>query len=271
MAPASPWRPRPAGRQFDDTRRAHPDWPLVVAEGDSWFSHPVEWNILFHLSDLGGYAIRRLASSGDELRDMVREAPDHVPQFIRQLRRPIRWDLLLVSGGGNDLLGARLPEMLRHRSEVARGWRGLLREDVVEAELASIRRAYERILYRTAQIRPGLPILAHGYDHPFVRPVGATLFWGRVTVVGPWMHPVMVGEKGITDADTRDRLARELVDRFNAMLRELDQRHPQFHHLDLRGMLPDVRQWADEIHPKSAGFRRMALRFRDAMDGALGR
>jgi len=271
MSPRSAWRPRPPGRQFDDTRRANPGWPLVIAEGDSWFAHPTEWNILYHLSDLGGYSIRRLASIGDTLRDMVRQAPGRRPQFLRQLERPVPWDLLLVSGGGNDLLGDRLPDMLRHRSEVSRGWRGLIRDEVVAAEIASIRRAYERIIDRTAERRPECQILAHGYDYPHPRDRGAGLFWGRITVTGPWMYPVMAGEKGIHDAETRHKLARELIDRLNRALRELARHRASFHHVDLRGTLTSVRQWEDEIHPRSAGFRKMARTFRREMDRVVVR
>lgn len=264
-----PWRPRPPGRQFTDTRRDHPLWPCVLAEGDSWFSHPVEWNILFHLSAMGGYAIRRISSSGDELRDMVREAPDHEPEFIRQLRRPVPWELLLFSGGGNDLLGDPLPDLVRHRSEVSRGWRGLIRDAAVDAAVEAIRRAWLRVIFRTAQIRPGLPILVHGYDYPFPDNRAATLFWGRVTAAGPWLFPILHGEKAITDPDERYKICAELVDRYNHMLRDLAAEHPTFHHLNLRGTLPAAHQWDDEIHPKSDGFKQMAQAFREAMDRLL--
>jgi hypothetical protein len=264
-----PWRPRPPGRQFDDTRRENPHWPLVVAEGDSWFSHPTEWNILWHLSAMGGYSIRRLASTGDELLDMVREAPGLKPQYIRQLERRIDWHLLLFSGGGNDLLGNHLPFILRHRDEVAHGWRGLILDDDVKAVLRSLRRAYEAVIYRTAQLQPQCHILVHGYDYPFPRNKGAEFFWGSLSVAGPWMYPVMVEQKGIIDAGTRYKIVKELVDRFNRMLRTLASEHETFHYVDLRGTLPSVQQWRDEIHPKSAGFRRMALEFAAAMDRAL--
>lgn len=265
MSPA--WRPGPAGRQFDETRRRHRGWPRVLAEGDSWFAHPIQWNILYHLSAMGGYAIRRLAHIGDELGDMVRESPDHEPQYLKQLRRFDRrpFELLLFSGGGNDLLGDPLPDLLRHRSEVPRGWRGLLRRDALDAEIARIRRAYQRVILRTLALRPACQILVHGYDYPFPRRKGATLFWGRVTLTGPWILPVMRDEKGIEDASDREKLAKELIDAFNGMLRDLDRQHAHFHHVDLRGTLPSVRQWDDEIHPKSAGFKKMAKTFRARM------
>lgn len=263
------WRPGPPGRQFDDDRRRHPLWPLVLGEGDSWFSHPIQWNILWHLSARGGYAIRRIARSGDEMRAMVLETPGHRPQFVKQLSRPFPWRILLWSGGGNDLLGAPLTRILRQRSEVARGWRGLIRDSVVAAELARIRHYYQRVLFRTAQVRPGCQVVAHGYDHPYPRNKGVGLFWGHLPVVGPWIHPVMVEEKGITDPDTQHRIASELVDRFNDLLAELAAAHPQLHHVDLRGTLTSVAQWDDEIHPRSAGFKKMAARFRAVMDGLV--
>jgi hypothetical protein len=267
---ARPWRPRPPGRQFDDTRRANPGWPLVIGEGDSWFSHPLQWNILFQLSAMGGYAIRRLASNGDEFADMVRGAPDHKPQFVRPPERRLPWRLLLLSGGGNDLLGDPLPHLLRHRAEVARGWRGLVREAALDAEIEKLRRSYRRVIFRTAQLKPGCEILAHGYDYPYPRNKGAELFWGRITVSGPWMYPVMVTEKGITDAEQRFKVAALVIDRLNRMLRELDRAHPQFHHVDLRGTLTSVRQWDDEIHPKAPGFRKAARKFRVVMDRVSG-
>lgn len=265
MSPFDPnWRPRPPGRQFDDARQEHPSWPCILAEGDSWFSHPIEWNILFQLSAMGGYAIRRLSSTGDELQDMVREAPDHEPQFIQQLQRPVRWKALLFSGGGNDLLGAPLPEMLRHRSQ-APDWRGLIRDEAVDAAIESIRRSWLRVIFRTAQIRPDLPILVHGYDYAHPRNAGATLFWGRVTVTGPWMYPVMVGEKAIIDPTERFKIVAELVDRLNRMLAQLAAEHPTFHYIDLRNTLASEAEWADEIHPKAAGFKTMATRFANVM------
>ena len=139
----------------------------------------------------------------------------------------------------------------------------------VDALLRTVRKAYERVIYRTAQLRPDCQILVHGYDRPFVRNKGAELFWGQLTVAGPWMYPVMAGEKSIGDAETRDTIAGELVDRFNAVLAELASEHERFHYVDLRGTLPSVGQWDDEIHPKSAGFRRMARTFAAAMDRAL--
>lgn len=267
--PFPPHRPRTPARDFEETRRRFPYWPAVLAEGDSWFSHPLRFNVLFQLGRIGGYAVRRIAASGDTLADMVRELPDRPPQYLRFLRRR-RLDLraLLWSAGGNDLLGAPLPFMLRER-RAARRPEDLLVETVVAGELAKIRTAYERVLERTATLRAGLPVLAHGYDVPFPRDEGATLFWGRVTVGGPWLQPVMRA-RGIDDPAEQRALARILVDRLNdQVLAPLAREHARFHHVDLRGLLPRPSDWEDEIHPTDAGFRRVALRIKERLDAVV--
>ena len=54
-----------------DARRKNPFWPLVLAEGDSWFSHPIQKNIVAQLVASGVYAILDVAFIGDTLREMV--------------------------------------------------------------------------------------------------------------------------------------------------------------------------------------------------------
>lgn len=116
-----PYRPRTPAKDFEETLSRYPHWPLILAEGDSWFAHPKQWNILYQLQDLAGYAIRRLASIGVSLADMIRESDNRTPQYVRQLdRMRFRWRYLLFSGGGNDLLGANLDYLLRDRRDVSR-------------------------------------------------------------------------------------------------------------------------------------------------------
>ena len=38
-------------RDFDRSIREHPDWPVVVSQGDSWFSYPHEKNVIDHLDE----------------------------------------------------------------------------------------------------------------------------------------------------------------------------------------------------------------------------
>jgi hypothetical protein len=261
-----PYRPRTPAKDFLETHRRYPRWPQILAEGDSWFAHPRQWNALFHLQDLGGYAIRRLASIGDLLTDMVRESAEHTPQYARQLdRKRFRWRYLLFSGGANDLLGANLDFLLRDRRDVTR-WEDAIKEEVVLGEFEKLRSALRQILTRMQERRPGCKLLVHGYDYAFPRDKGATLFWGKLTVAGPWIRPRMVA-KHVTDKAEQRAIITALIDRYNdEVLSPLHAAETDFEHVDLRGMLPSVQHWEDEIHPKSAGFRRIAKKFKQRLD-----
>ena len=48
-------------RRFDRLRQAHPHWPVVVAEGDSWVAHPLVDDITDHLLDDTLHHSRRAA------------------------------------------------------------------------------------------------------------------------------------------------------------------------------------------------------------------
>ena len=60
----------------------------------------------------------------------------------------------------------------------------------------------------------------------------------------------------------RHQVIVDLIDRFNDMLSELEQEYPEVAYLDLRGSLPDrLEDWANELHPKNAGFAKIAEKF----------
>ncbi len=261
-----PYRPRTPAKDFEETLSRYPHWPLILAEGDSWFAHPKQWNILYQLQDLGGYAIRRLASIGVSLTDMIRESDDRTPQYVHQLdRKRFRWRYLLFSGGANDLLGANLDYLLRDRRDVSR-WEDVIKEEVVLGEFEKLRSALRQILTRMQEFRPGCKLLVHGYDYAFPRDKGATLFWGKLTVAGPWIRPRMVA-RHVTDKAEQRAIITALIDRYNDdVLRPLHAAESDFEHIDLRGMLPSVQQWEDEIHPRSGGFRRFAEQFKQRLD-----
>ncbi len=61
-------------------------------------------------------------------------------------------------------------------------------------------------------------------------------------------------------------LVKLLVDEFNRLLGDLARSQQRFHYLDLRGLLDDPADWADEIHPHSdTGIKKL----RDAFVAAI--
>lgn len=252
---------------FEAVRRKRPHWPLVLAEGDSWFAHPLLTNILYHLHDGGGFAIRRIARIGDTLRSIVREVSGR-PEYVRRLSsRRTPYALLLVSAGGNDILGENLEDIVRETASDAPA-RAAIDPDAWGMVLYRVREDYQRLIRRTLETRPSCQILAHGYDYPFPRDEGATIFWK--TVSGPWIQPVMESKGVLDPRKQRDIVAILLDDFHDKVLKPLQDEIPAFHRVDLRRTLRSQSDWNDEIHPSADGFRMLAEKIRGVMQQLTG-
>ena len=81
----------------------------VFAEGDSWFDYPVPFfggGIIPRLEDKLGVPILNLAKAGDEVRFMlgVKERKLLISSSPTGCPAGGPWDVLLFSGGGNDIV-----------------------------------------------------------------------------------------------------------------------------------------------------------------------
>ncbi len=256
------YRRRSPKADFERVRARRPMWPLVLAEGDSWFDHPLLRNILYQLHGRGGFAIRRIARIGDTLHNMVREVGG-CPEYVRRLAsRRTPYKLMLVSAGGNDILGEKLEDLLQETPPDADPRRAINR-DAWGMVLYRVREDYQRLIARTLETRADCQIIAHGYDYPFPRDEGATIFWKTVT--GPWLQPVM-NSKGIEHPPKQREIIKLLIDDLHdKVLRPLHDEVPAFHLVDLRNTLRSKKDWDDEIHPTSDGFRKLAAKIRKRM------
>ncbi|MEO0334157.1 MAG: hypothetical protein AAF223_21220, partial [Bacteroidota bacterium] len=90
-------------REFFRTIRSGKNVTRVVAEGDSWFEHPVVYDVIDWLSDLGKdrYTIYSIARGGDFLTNMLEER-----EYITELSL-IRPEIFLLSAGGIELVNGR--------------------------------------------------------------------------------------------------------------------------------------------------------------------
>ncbi|MDU8929920.1 SGNH/GDSL hydrolase family protein [Alisedimentitalea sp. MJ-SS2] len=131
--------------------------PKLVSEGDSWFQYPILLKDVIDQLD-HGYAIRSLGAAGDLISDMV--AQDELIATIAA-ERP---DAVLLSGGGNDLLGeGRLARAL-HPFDPDREVADYM-TPAFETMLNEVIGLYRDILRRVVRTFPGLPVFLHGYDH----------------------------------------------------------------------------------------------------------
>ena len=158
----------------------------VFAEGDSWFDYPVPLfggGIIPRLQSRLGVPILNMAEAGDEVRFML---------GVEQRRRLVDclqegcpaggpWDVLLFSGGGNDIVDNPMALWVRE-------WRSgqsaaqLIHQPRFDMALAMVRAGYEDLIALRNELSPTTHIVFHQYD--FAIPDGR-----GICNKGPWMQP----------------------------------------------------------------------------------
>ena len=248
---------------------------LLVAEGDSWFSYPFH-DVLSALERRFGFEIESVAHHGDSAEAIAYDAAQlaGVARLFERLAREGRGPrAILLSAGGNDVVGSEFRVLLNHRDSglpplsdaVVRG----VVEERVRFALASVLGAVTELSRH--YFEAALPIVVHGYDYPV--PDGRGYLGGFWLLPGPWMEPGF-RQKGYRDLAERAAIARTLIDRFNGVLASLPGERGLTHVrvADLRGALPGAlaggryrRWWENELHPTARGFERVAARIAAAI------
>lgn len=247
-------------QRYERSLLEHPDRPVLVAEGDSWFNYPIELrDVVDHLGDVAN--VYTVAEAGDTIEDMARhlepvEAVDH-----HQPRA------LLVSAGGNDLI-LRMQPFLRPAAPTAPAER-FLYKGKARQRVAHILRHYRVLLEHVHARRPELPIIVHSYD--YLRPQ-----LEHPRALGP--RPLAVGvHRSFLAAEFDDvgipphrqgEVAARVVDLFHegmvTLANRLRAQGMDLRLVDLRGLVPRE-HWANAIHPDSEGYRRVAERLLGAL------
>lgn len=251
--PPSPAQQRRLLQYFIRGTRRHPDWPVLISEGDSWFSFPVHANTIDFIDERAGRQITllRLEKSGDKaIRIFSGKQKKRLATYL--MRYPVQ--AVLFSGGGNDIVGEDILALLNQRRS-GMTWRECINEKTTTARFQAVRSAYLDLVHLRNENRPGCRIYVHGYDWAVPSGRGARL-WG--IKFGPWMKPNLEA-KGIVDPGDQRKIIRELLRRFNAMIREIAT-EPGVVHVKTTGTLTES-EWNDELHPSRAGFRKIAGKF----------
>lgn len=240
----------------------------ILAEGDSWFDYPLPWprgdGVIYQLQKLVGYSIANMAHHGLEV-DQIMGLSLRQEIISRLSDNKVKFDALLFSGGGDDLVGDRFCIWLRD-SPPAVPPAQMLDDDAVNAALAVLEGEYRELIDLRDQYSPDTVIFAHDYDFPPVTGKG-------VCGEGPWLKPSLdYAYKHIGVANPNPNyeylVVKELLQRFGAMLNRIatDPQVKRFVLVQTQGTLAATNSdWQNEIHPSSAGFVKMAQKFQAAL------
>jgi metacaspase-1 len=237
--------------------------PIIIAEGDSWFCYPSEFpfvprdaprDLIRWLQE--EFAVLDVAVPGA----LARQYRDQFfgvqgPGGLHMELQTHKPDILLLSGGGNDLLGdleAHLPRGDRPLEQyLAGGFRRVMNGVIEDLEWV----ARESVKTVTSK---DLAIVLNGYDEAVP---GAGGDWLR----GPMIR---LGIPRAKHVPLVDLMIKRFNDELKALVRRLQRDFggspSRFAVADTVGVTGASR-WYNEIHPNSDGFRDVAKRFRQAI------
>ena len=223
--------------------------PVVVAEGDSWFLFPFPGvkDTIDYISKK--YIVRSLADAGDEMEDYLKKG-----DMLKNVKE-LKPEYVLISGGGNDVVGEKIKDIL-----IPDVRNGSLPTDFINdhflVKMKRLKKLYEYFFEQINGLESKTKILIHGYDYIRHDPDIKTIKKG-------WANRYMIAV-GITDPDMRKKIIRYLVDTFNDILNEMDDKYDFVSYVNHRGTMAND-EWRDEIHPDNEGYEKVALNFLKAM------
>ena len=225
----------------------------IFAEGDSWFEYPVPFfggSIIPRLEHRLGVPILNLAKAGDEVRYMlgVEERAVLTKHLTDGCPAGGPWDVLLFSGGGNDIVGNPMALWVNDW-DPALPPADHIKKARFDAALALVRAAYEDLIALRDKLSPTTLLIFQGYD--FAIPDGR-----GICGLGPWLKPTFDLCKFPALA-AGQAVVKVMLEQFAAMLTSLVGAKVAF--INGQGTLaPQSSSWHNELHPARAGFETFA-------------
>ncbi len=232
----------------------------IFAEGDSWFDYPVPFfggGIIPRLESKLGVPILNLAKAGDEVRYMmgVDERRILEKHFIDGCPAGGPWDVMLFSGGGNDIVGA--PMALWVKDYVAGGT--AINQPRYDDALGMVTAGYEDLITMRNTLSPTTHLVFHAYD--WALPDGR-----GICGMGPWLKPTFDVRKFPTTLATRSAVVKQMLVQFATILNSLATKNPDVTFINGQGTLaPITSSWHNELHPSRGGFNQFATLFQSKL------
>jgi hypothetical protein len=236
----------------------------ILAEGDSWFDYPAFFfrgGIIPRLEKLLGVPILNLAKAGDEVRYML--GVEQRKGLTRRLTHggPAGgpWDVLLFSGGGNDIVDNPMALWIRDY-DASIPLPDHIHGPRFDAALALVRAGYEDLIDLRDRLSPTTHLVLHAYDYAIPDGRG-------ICHLGPWLRPTFKLRK-FPSNNASFVVVQAMLERFAAVLGALAASHPGVTFLNGQGTLSPVKSsWHNELHPSDKGFDTFARAFQAALSG----
>jgi len=255
----------------------------MLAEGDSWFSFGsfMGYNLIDFLQLTQSTLVTKTAMFGDTLDHMADWWRDsNFPSLIdggSYGNRAWKFDAILLSGGGNDLIDAVNEKYVDQRilrlcsaADPPGAAADCLREEGWGQFEAYLRANFKKIsaFVGNSARNAATPIFVHTYDRltPRDAPAGPGM--------GPWLLPALTAHQ--VPETLWPSVADLLIDRLRGVILSLNL--PNVHVVDTVGTLTradrdatgNSHDWLNEIHPNRGGYRKLALKWQAKIEAVIG-
>lgn len=227
----------------------------ILAHGDSWFDYP--WilgtggGVIDHLQAMIGTPILNIAHHGDSTETMLglekrKQLEKHLPGT----------DVLLFSGGGNDIAGDQFVLWLNDAEWCMGDVNQAIDSVRLKAVMDLIIETYRDLIEIRDRLAPDCLLVTHAYDFPIPSDHG-------VCGLGPWLKPGL-DYCGWTSPADQKFIAALVMAQFGQRLQQLADEQvalgKKHIHLATLGTV-SADDWANEIHLNHNGLDKIAAKF----------
>jgi hypothetical protein len=249
---------------------------ILLADGDSWFDYPLNGMGEQPNSDVIAQLpacfanppqILSLAHYGDATTTLLGTGRRNM--LVTQMKdtRNGRFDAILFSGGGNDLVGDQFRLWLRTAPAGVKDPVTAINHQAFAAVLSVVQSAYQDLIATRDLYLPGTPIFVHAYD--FAQPNNTSVCNG---LLGPWLYPSLC-DRGWMSGLGADQIAfgasivKLALTQFSLMLGGFASQNVI--QVNTFGAVA-ANQWDNELHPTPQGFINVAGRFATTLQTRFG-
>lgn len=229
----------------------------ILAEGDSWFDYGVPGfggSIVPRLEKKIRVPILNLAKGGDVVEAMlgVKQRQILKEHLVRGCPAGGPWDVLLFSGGGNDIVGDRMAVWMREYDSAIKPEQHI-HQPYFKPALDLLKAGYQSLIALRDECSPGTHLIFQAYDHAI--PDGRGVCWK-----GPWLEPTFKLRRfpklSSSPAESPSfKVVQVMLGQFARMLEGLASTSRRITVINGQGTLPlHTSSWHNELHPSKTGF-----------------